>query len=210
MKFFKILTLIPFCLLILQGCGNSLEKASEQAETAYEAFLSGDISLFDSTEKETWALDVWTDTILPSGGLEYTYLDLDGDGVSELLVQYVDDPCIYNGVFHYSGGKLYCWQNDFSEGNVRDYPLKDGTMVHQYKKDVVIVYEIFRYNSDGETEQISRLMAFGNCMSDDIVVPERGEYITYEGEVDYPVFVEKLNEMVTDKMLDRSAWTAID
>ena len=208
MKKLKICILISVCLLILSGCGKSTQ---EQAETEYAAFLSGDISMFPKPEKETWALDVWTDVILPSGGLEYTYLDLDGDGVSELLVQYVDDPCIYNGVFHYSGGKLYCWQNDFSEGNVCDYPLKDGTMVHQYKKDVVVVYEIFRYNSDGETEQISRLMAFGNCMPDDAVVPEHGEYIiTYEEEVDYALFVEKLNETVMDKMLDRSAWTAID
>lgn len=210
MKIFRIFMLIPLYLLIMSGCEKSPQKQQEQAEKAYAAFLSGDISMFDSSEKEMWALDVWTDTILPYGGLEYTYLDLDGDSIPELLVQYENDPCIYNGVFHYSGRKLYCWQNDFSEGSSRDYPLKDGTMVHQYKKTNVIVYEIFRYNSDGEPEQISHLMAFGNCMSDDTVVPEHGEYITYEGEVDYSVFVEKLNETVMDKILDRSAWTAID
>ena len=34
---------------------------------------------------------------------EYTYLDLDGDGVVELLVQLQDDPCGYNAVFHFDG-----------------------------------------------------------------------------------------------------------
>lgn len=206
MKIFRICILISVCLLILSGCGKSPQ---EQAETAYASFLSGDISLFDSTEKETWALDVWTDTILPSSGLEYTYLDLDGDGVSELLVQYADDPCTYNGVFHYDDGKLFCWQNDFSEGNCRDYPLKYGTMVRQYDFNGTRSYTIFYYNSDGEAEELSSLFVREELIPEDSNEP--CPYYEADGkEVEKSVFDEKLNVIVTDKMLDRSAWTAID
>ena len=209
MKFFKILTLIQFCLLILSGCGNSLEKASEQAEAAYAKFLSGDISLFDSEDMKKWSLLVWTEFVLPSGGLEYTYLDLDGDGVSELLVQYADDPCVYNGVFDYDDGKLFCRQNDFSDGSCRDYPLKDGTMVRQYDFNGTCTYTIFRYDTNGKTEEISSLFAREELIPEDSEEP--CPYYEVNGEeTDKAVFDEKLNETVTDKMLDRSAWTAID
>ena len=206
MKIFRICILISVCLLILSGC----EKSSqEHAKAAYAAFLSGDISLFDDTEKETWALDVWTDMILPSGGLEYTYLDLDGDGISELLVQYADDPCVYNGVFDYDGGKLFCRQNDFSDGSCRDYPLKDGTMVRQYDFNGTCTYTIFRYDTNGKTEEISSLFAREELIPDDSSEP--CPYYEVNGEeTDKTAFDEKLNETVTDKMLDRSAWTAID
>ena len=206
MKIFKICIFISVCLLIMSGCGKSPQ---EQAEAAYAKFLSGDISLFDSTEKETWALDVWIDTILPSGGLEYTYLDLDGDGVSELLVQYADDPCVYNGVFDYDDGKLFCRQNDFSDGSCLDYPLKDGTMVRQYDFNGTRTYTIFRYDSNGKTEEISSLFAREELIPEDSENP--CPYYEVDGEeTDKAVFDEKLNETVTDKMLDRSVWTAID
>lgn len=206
MKIFKIFILISECLLIFSGCGNSRQ---EQAEAAYTAFLSGDMSLFDSEDRKEWSLLTWTDIILPSGGLEYTYLDLDGDGGAELLVQYADDPCTYNGVFHYSGGKLYCWQNDFSEGSCRDYPLKDGKMVRQYDFNGTRTYTIFRYNSDGHTEEISSLFA-----REELIPEDSGEpcpYYEVNGkETDKAAFDEKLNETVTAQMLDRSAWTDID
>ena len=206
MKIFRICIFISVCLLIMSGCGKSTQ---ERAEAAYAKFLSGDISLFDSTEKETWALDVWTDTILPSGGLEYTYLDLDGDGVSELLVQYADDPCVYNGVFDYDDGKLFCRQNDFSEGNCRDYPLRVGTMVRQYDFNGTCTYTIFHYNSNGETEELYILFSREELIPEDSNEP--CPYYEADGkEVEKSVFDEKLNVIVTDKMLDRSAWTAID
>ena len=206
MKIFRICILISVCLLILSGCEKSPQV---QAETAYEAFLSGDISLFDDTEKETWALDVWTDTILPSGGLEYTYLDLDGDGVSELLVQYVDDPCTYNGVFRCNSGKLFCWQNDFSDGSCRDYPLRDGKMVRQYDFSRTCTYTVFRYDTDGKIEELSRLFAREELIPEDSEKP--CPYYEIDGEeADKAVFDEKLNEMVTEQMLDRSAWTAAE
>lgn len=164
--------------------------------------------MFDDTEKETWALDVWTDMILPNGGLEYTYLDLDGDGVSELLVQYADDPCI-NSVFHYDSGKLFCWKNYFSEGSCRDYPLKDGTMVRQYDFNGARTYTIFRYNSNGETEELSSLFA-----REELIPEDSSETCPYyevnREEVEQSVFDEKLNDMIINQMLDRSAWTAID
>lgn len=206
MKKFRICILISVCLLILSGCGKSPQ---EQAETAYAAFLSGDISLFDSTEKETWALDVWTDTILPSGGLEYAYLDPDGDGAAELLVQYADDPCTYNGVFHYSGGKLFCWQNDFSEGSCRDYPLKDGTMVRQYDFNGTCTYTMFRYNSDGEIEEISSLFSREELIPEDSKEPCPHYEVNGE-ETDKTVFDEKLNEMIITQMLERSAWKPVE
>ena len=209
MKFLKILTLIPFCLLILSGCGNSLEKASEQAEAAYAKFLSGDISLFDSEDMKKWSLLVWTEFVLPSGGLEYTYLDLDDDGFSELLVQYADDPCVYNGVFDYIDGKLLCRQNDFSDGSCRDYPLNDGKMVRQYDFNGTCTYMVFRYKTDGGIEELSRLFA-----REELIPEDSGEpcpYYEIDGEeADKTAFDEKLNEIITAQMLDRSAWTAVE
>ena len=206
MKIFKICIFISVCLLIMSGCGKSPQ---ETAETAYTAFLSGDMSLFDSEDMKKWSLLVWTEFVLPSGGLEYTYLDLDGDGVSELLVQYADDPCVYNGVFDYDDGKLFCRQNDFSDGSCRDYPLKDGTMVRQYDFNGTCTYTIFRYDSNGKTEEISSLFAREELIPDDSSEP--CPYYEVNGkETDKAVFDEKLNETVTDKMLDRSDWTAID
>lgn len=206
MKIFRIFIIISVCLLIMSGCGKSPQ---ERAETAYAAFLSGDMSMFDSEDMKKWSLLVWTATVLPSGGLEYTYLDLDSDGVSELLVQYADDPCTYNGVFNYSGGKLFCWQNDFSDGSCRDYPLKDGKMVRQYDFNGTCTYTIFRYKTDGKIEELSRLFAREELIPEDSENP--CPYYEVDGEeMDKAVFVEKLNEMVTDKMLDRSAWTAIN
>lgn len=205
MKIFRICILISVLLCTFAGCKNSPQ---EKAEAAYAAFLSGDISMLDSTEKEEWSLDVWTDTILPSGGLEYTYLDLDGDGVSELLVQYSDDPCTYNGVFDYDGEKLRCRQNDFSEGNCRDYPLKDGTMVRQYDFNGTCSYTIFRYDTDGSIEEISSLFAREELIPEDSTEP--CPYYEINGvEVDKITFDEKLTETVTDKILERSAWTEI-
>ena len=206
MKIFRICIFISVCLLIMSGCGKSPQ---EQAEAAYAKFLSGDISLFDSEDMKKWSLLVWTEFVLPSGGLEYTYLDLDGDGVSELLVQYADDPCVYNGVFDYDNGKLFCRQNDFSDGSCLDYPLKDGTMVRQYDFNGTCTYTIFRYDYNGKTEEISSLFAREELIPEDSEEP--CPYYEVNGEeADKAMFDEKLNETVTDKMLDRSAWTAID
>lgn len=187
----------------------STEEISKLAKTAYTEFLSGDISMFDSTDISKWNLDTWRDTILSYGELEYTYLDLDGDGVEELLVQYVDDPSSYNGVFHYDNGRLYCWQYDWAEGSCRDYPLKDGTIVRQYDFNGTHSYTLFRYQTDGQEKKILSLFS-----REELIFPDSTEtcpYYEVDGnEVDKMVFHEQLNKLIINQMLDRLAWISIE
>lgn len=206
MKSFRKYIPLLACVMILAGCGK-VEGESELARTAYAAFLAGDISLFASADIDTWALDTWKDSFF-YGELEYAYLDLDGDGTVELLVQCVEDPCSYNGVFHYDSGRLYCWQYDCVEGSCRDYPLRDGTMVRQYDYSGVSSYTIFRYQTDGTTEDLMSLFTRQERIPEDSAAP--CPYYEVDGnEVEQAVFAEQLKHLITDQMLERPAWTAI-
>ena len=75
----------------------------EAALAAYSAFLSGDRSLLGNAQLETWWIPAFSGCYFP---YEYTYLDVDGDGDPELLMQMENDPCSYNGVFHFDGERL--------------------------------------------------------------------------------------------------------
>lgn len=191
------------------GDDASSRKASEYARSAYETFLAGSILMFDSTDIKRWRLNVWWEDILLLGEeLEYVYLDLDGDGVEELLVQYKDSPETYNGVFHYEGNKLYCWQNDGTEGSCRDYPLRDGTMVRQYDYGGTSSYTLFRYRADGDTEKLTDLF-----IRDELINPDSTDPCPYYEiggmEVDKNTFEEQLKKMVTDQRLVSSDWTTL-
>ncbi|MBD5481768.1 MAG: hypothetical protein HDR15_04455 [Lachnospiraceae bacterium] len=181
---------------------------SELAMAAYSSFLSGDISLFDSEQLYTWHLEGWADFIQSDLTYEYTYLDLDGDGIEELLIQMEDAPLCYNAVFHYADGALFCWNQDMVEMTSGDYPLQDGTMVSQYDYNDTSSYTVFRYLPDGERETLSQLYARESIDEDsDLPCP----YYEVGGvEVDHSVFVEQLEELITKQLLPRSAWTSID
>lgn len=184
-------------------------REAEYAGRAYEAFLAGSILKFDSADIKRWRLDAWwEDTLLSGGELEYAYLDLDGDGVEELLVQYKDSPEAYNGVFHYEDGKLYCWQNDGTEGSCRDYPLRDGTMVRQYDQGDNSSYTLFRYQNDGSRTEISNLYVRNELLEPSSTDP--CPYYEVEGkEVDESTFKEQLKNLITDRRLEPSAWTIL-
>ncbi len=206
-----------FCLLagllVMAGCHNTTASSQsnnglEAAQAAYTAFLSGDISQFSASDTETWGLTSWKETILAGGNLEYTYLDLDGDGTDELLVQYVDSPEAFNGVFHYDGTALQCWQFDPMEGSNRDYPLQNGTMVRQYDSNGASTYTLFLYGTDGEPAYA------GSFFSREELIPENSDlpcpYYEINGEeTDKSTFEEQLNLLVTTQRLSRSDWTAI-
>lgn len=196
MRRFWVWPLLLSCLLVLAGCG---ADDSAAARDAYEAFLAGDLSLLDAAELDRWGLEEWMGLVLVPGEVEYTYLDLDGDNVPELLLQRVDDPAGYNGVFHYEDGGLACWQNDGMEGSCRDYPLEDGTMVRQYDSDGSS-YTLFRYRADGKEETVSSLFLRegpGPCCQID------GE------EVEAAAFYERLDELVTGRLLGRDCWVTL-
>lgn len=180
---------------------------SEEVQAAYAAFRAGDISLFGSEDLARWGLESWEDIFLLTGGLEYACLDLDGDGIEELLIQYADAPSSCNGVFHYDDGRLFCWQFDCMEGNCRDYPLRDGTMVRQYDTGGGSSYTLFRYKNDGETEEISSLF-----IREELTDPNSDSPCPYyevdNTEVDEAAFHQQLKDLVTDQMLERSSWTA--
>lgn len=186
----------------------ALQGLPEPAGTAYAAFLSGDISLFDPADAAAWGLDSWNDTLLAYGELECACMDLDGDGTPELLVQCVDDPASYNGVFHYAGGRLYCWQSDSAEGSCRDYPLADGTMVRQYDWNGTRSYTVFRYQAGGQAEELARLFAREEQL--DPASTEPCPYYEVNGQaVDPAEFEAQLNRRVTSLLPGRAAWTGL-
>lgn len=182
----------------------SFAKENEEGDEvleAYAALLAGDQTLVNNEVAQWWIPD-----FRKTGSIEheYTYMDLDGDGVVELLVQMVNDPVGYNGAFHYENGELFCWHSDAFESGTQGYPLVDGTMVRQFEDNGNTSYTIFHYLSNGKMEDIHYLFARE-------YVPEYGTepcpYYTIDGEeVTKEVFDEKVKELITDKVLGREAW----
>lgn len=178
---------------------------SDPALEAYSSLLLGDRTLLDDAQSEMWWIPDFQDE---NWKYEYTYLDLDGDDAVELIVQMEDDPCGYNAVFHFEDGKVFCWNSDAAEMSCRDYPLDDGTMVRQYDTNGSRIYTIFRYKSNGETEDISHLFAREELIPEDSTEP--CPYYEIDGRaVDKAEFDEQLDALVTGRMLERSAWTII-
>lgn len=181
---------------------------AELAMEAYSSFLSGDTSLFDSEQLSTWHLEGWADFLQSDLTYEYTYLDLDGDGMEELLIQMEDAPLCYNAVFHYADGALYCWNQDMVEMTSGDYPLQNGTMVSEYSFNDTILYTVFRYLPDGERETLFDLYARESLIDEDSDLP--CPYYEVGGvEVDHSVFMEQLKELITKQLLPRSAWMVL-
>lgn len=177
----------------------------EAALAAYSAFLSGDRTLLEDAQLETWWIPAFS---ADSFSYEYTYLDADGDGEAELLIQMEDDPCGYNGVFHFDGDRLQCWNSDAVEMTCRDYPLTDGTMVRQYDYGGTRSYTLFRYRSDGEREELHSLFARDELVYEDSTLP--CPYYEADGtEVDKAEFEARLDGLVESNLLDRASWTAL-
>lgn len=180
-------------------------SSKEPALTAYSEFLSGDRTLLDEAQSEMWEIPAFQGAGMK---YEYTYLDLDGDGVDELLVQMVDDPCGYNAVFHFENGQIFCWNSDTVESSCRDYPLNDSTMVRQYDFGGTRSYTIFRYKEGGEKENISQLFTREELIPEDSSEP--CPYYEIDGkEVDKVEFDKQLDSLVTDRLVERAAWAAI-
>ncbi|MCM1102734.1 MAG: hypothetical protein NC409_01410 [Clostridium sp.] len=182
---------------------------AELAQQAYSALLAGDLALLDEEERSEWGLDGWADWLKSESlSYEYTYLDLDGDGVDELLFQMKNDPFGHNAVFHYADGRIFCWENDMIEMTSGHYPLSDGTMVSEYYYSGSTSYTIFRYFSDGEQEVLSSLFAREEPLSEESNLP--CPYYEIDGaEVDEAAFYAQLEETVTKMLLPRSAWTKL-
>lgn len=181
---------------------------AELARAAYSSFLTGDTSLFDSGQLRIWGLEGWSDFLQTDLTYEYTYMDLDGDGIEELLIQMEKAPLIFNAVFHYADGKLFCWNLDMVEMTSGAYPLEDGAMVSQYDYNDTHLYTIFRYLSDGEHEILCELYARESLIDENSEEP--CPYYTIDGtEVEQSVFEDRLEEMIQKRLLPRSAWTTL-
>ena len=186
-------------LLLLSGCGEPPSAPEEEARAAYEALLAGDASLLG---EEAPFVEPYFSAFAE---LEYLLMDLDGDGIDELLVQWAEFPGAYNGVFHYEDGALSVWQNDGVELSCRDYPLRDGTMVRQYDHGGSS-FRLFRYLPGGETEDMALLYARTAPDNDGDLRPCPC-YEVDGGEVEEAVFRAALEELVTDRLVPREDWT---
>ena len=139
---------------------NSMVTSTEDiALQAFANLLSGDRTLLNSAQAEIWWIPDFQDGVMK---YEYTYMDLDGDDVAELLIQY-----------------------DFNDTRS---------------------YTVFRYLANGETENISYLFA-----REELIDPNSTDpcpYYTVGGnEVDKDTFDEELNNLIANRILNRSAWT---
>lgn len=176
--------------------------SEEDHMKAYAALLAGEQTLVNNDSIQWWIPDFRSAGIME---YEYTYMDLDGDGTVELLVQMVNEPTSYNGVFHYEAGQLHCWNSDASEMSCRDYPLVDGTMVRQYDNSGNTSYTIFRYSDKGEKVDIHHFFARVELVPENSTAPY--PYYEVDGkEVPKNIYEERLKEQITDKILGRQAW----
>lgn len=196
MKLNRSTLALAICFL-LSGCGGEGETAGE---AAYAPLLAGDGSLLGEQAQyvEPYFFEY--------AELEYCLMDLDGDGLQELLVQWAEFPSAYNGVFHYEQGTLSVWQNDGVELSCYDFPLQDGTMVRQYDYGGGTTYTLFRYLPGGETEETARL--YVRTASDNERDLRPCPYYEIDGEeVDEAAFHEALRTLVTDRLVPREDWT---
>ena len=79
------------------------------AREAFTDFLAGDYEklnfrCYDFFQNWQYCCSV--------GRLEYTLMDVDGDGTEELQVQYENSPGDLNAVFDYDSGWINCWELD--------------------------------------------------------------------------------------------------
>ena len=181
------------------------EIMNKEAITVFAKFLAGDRTLLEKTQEEIWYIPDFLDDTLK---YEYAFLDLDEDNEVELLIQMVNDPSGYNGVFHVENGKIYCWNSDSSDMQCRDYPLRDGTMVRHYDYAGSSSYHIFWYDSDGEVHWYTRLFAREELIPEDSTEP--CPYYEIDGmELSADEFELNLKVLVTDYLLEQNAWTEI-
>jgi len=181
------------------------EIINKDAETVFADFLAGDRTCLEETQEDIWFIPDFLDDSIK---YEYTYLDLDEDNVNKLLIQMVDEPGGYNGVFHYKDGKLFCWNSDSVEMTCYDYPLRDGTMVKQYNYAGTRSYDIFWYNSDGTTTTYTRLFARDELIPEDST--EKCPYYEIDGlELNAEDFELNLEVLITDYLLEEDSWTEI-
>lgn len=188
-------------------CSEPVASSEQDALDAYAAFLSGNWTDLGDAQPETWWIPGFPNNA-DLFGYEYTYLDLDGDASPELLVQMEDDPGGYNGVFHFDGKRLRCWNSDAVEMTCRDYPLTDGAMVRQYDYGGTRSYVLFRYRSDGESETLHSLFARDELVYETSTLP-CPYYEVDDVEVNEAEFEARLDALVESNLLDRSCWISI-
>ncbi len=198
-------------LLLLSACSEENIVNPEPAPNdtdksavigAYSDFMSGDRALLETTQGDVWWIPDFKDDIFE---YEYTYMDLNKDGIVELIVQMVDDPSGYNAVFHYEDGKLICWNSDSMEGSCRDYPLRNGTMVRQMDFNGTSSLAIFTYKADGTIENETVFFA-----RTELLPPDSNEpcpYYEVNGEeVDKSEYEKQLKSLISDQLFERSDW----
>lgn len=203
--FVRQLTLDDVIELAKKGEELDWDVLEDDARVAYLAFLSGEVSLLEDVQLG----QSWVDFFLPNSELEYVFMDLDGDDVSELLIQWTDSPESLNAVFDYYDGKLICWNFDSVEMSSLDYPLQNGTIVHQYDYSGTSNWTGFRYLPDGEREELFNLFARYEVIYEGDTSPV--PYYEIDGaEVDQITFESQLEERITGQRLDRSEWMALN
>ena len=194
--------------VVIGACGKEFNNTSKVDESAvheiFEKFVNGDRSyLEEGWENNMFVPDFTGDEVF---SYEYAFMDLDSDGTDELIIQMEDDPGAYNGVFHFDGKYIQCWCSDSVEMTCYFVPLNDGLMVEEYDYAGSISYQVFRYLSNGERETVTNLF----CREEPLGQDETEKCPYYEindKEVSKEEFYKELEQQITSKYLEKSAWT---
>lgn len=167
------------------------------AREAFTDFLAGDYEklnfrCYDFFQNWQYCCSV--------GRLEYTLMDVDGDGSEELLVQYEDDPQDIKALFDYADGWIECWELDCVESCRWSELLADGTMLRRYAGNGA--YTFYRWLPDGSMEELGPALKYvGDAEFADIY---GGLGWTIDDvAVDEALFQAKLRELVTDRLPSR-------
>lgn len=190
-----VLTLIYF----IWGCKQPDEK---NVYLLFDDFMNGDNSILIESQRDNYFIPSFKND---GNEYEYTYLDLDGDSIDELLIQMKDFSGGYNAVFHAQDNQIVCWNSDSIEMTCYDYPLKNGLMVNEYNYDGSCSYNVFQYDSNGNKQWLSYFfIRESNTFEDEGI--ECPIYKIGEDKVDKDEFEKELNGTIIYQKLDRTDW----
>ena len=130
------------------------EEGAEKPDGAepYASLLQGDLSAVAEEDRET--AELFFQTAADSEiDVEYTFVDLNGDGEEELFLRFADSPAIHR-IFHEEDGVLYCVHEKDMEMNHWFTPLTDGTLLSTYDYNNAFSYAVYQMDENWDLTEV--------------------------------------------------------